>query len=46
MFVIVVNMDFVGSFVMVKVLVEYDVMIVVYKYYFVEDWVEFVKGVD
>lgn len=43
---IVVNMDLVGSFVMVKVLVEYGVMIVVYKYYIVVDWVEFVKSVD
>lgn len=42
-FIIVVNMDIVGIFCMVEVLVLFDVLIVVYKYYIVEQWGEFVK---
>lgn len=38
MSIIVVNMDIVGIFFMVFALVFFDILIVVYKYYFVEEW--------
>lgn len=43
--IIVVNMDIVGIFSMVKVLVIFGILIVVYKYYIVEEWLVFIQGV-